>query len=92
VLALRERREDVPLLIWHFIQTRQRAMGRRIEQIPKTAMNALVACDWPGNVRELQNVIDRALIRGSGPVLRLAEAFGAGSAPRGGRTAPRPRT
>jgi formate hydrogenlyase transcriptional activator len=72
---LRERQEDIPLLVWHIIQSRQRALGRSIKQIPQPAMDALVAYDWPGNVRELQNVIERALILSTGPQLQLDEAF-----------------
>ena len=75
VPALRERRDDIPLLVWHFIQSRQRSLGRQITQIADAAMDALVAYDWPGNVRELQNVIDRALILSPGPALRLEEAL-----------------
>ena len=75
VPALRERREDIPLLVWHFIQSRQRSLGRQIIQIADSAMDALVGYDWPGNVRELQNVIDRALILTTGPTLRLDEAL-----------------
>ena len=75
VPALRERREDIPLLVWHFIQSRQRSLGRQITQIAEASMDALVAYDWPGNVRELQNVIDRALILSPGPALRLEEAL-----------------
>ena len=81
VPALRERREDIPLLVWHFIQSRQRTLGRQITQIPEPAMEALVAYEWRGNVRELQNVIDRALILSTGPALSLDQAL----------TAPRPR-
>jgi PAS domain S-box-containing protein len=73
---LRERRDDIPLLVWHIIQSRQRALGRAITQIPQPAMDALVAYAWPGNVRELQNVIERALILSTGPQLQLDEAFG----------------
>jgi formate hydrogenlyase transcriptional activator len=73
---LRERRDDIPLLVWHIIQSRQRARARAIKQIPQPAMDALVAYDWPGNVRELQNVIERALILSTGPQLQLDEAFG----------------
>jgi transcriptional regulator with GAF, ATPase, and Fis domain len=74
--SLRERREDIPLLVWYFIQLRQRELGRSVERVPRAAMEALCAYDWPGNVRELQNVVDRALILSSGPVLRLEEALG----------------
>jgi transcriptional regulator with GAF, ATPase, and Fis domain len=73
---LRERREDIPLLVWHFIQGRQGALRRTIEDVPTAAMDALAAYDWPGNVRELQNVIDRALILSAGAVLKIDEAFG----------------
>ena len=73
---LRARREDIPLLVWHFIQLRQRALGRRIAEVPPAVMAALVAYDWPGNIRELQNVIDRALILSHGPALQVDEALG----------------
>ena len=76
VPPLRHRRDDIPLLIWHFIQSRQRVLGREIRTVPESAMEMLLAYDWPGNVRELQNVIDRALILSTGSVLRLDEAFG----------------
>jgi transcriptional regulator with GAF, ATPase, and Fis domain len=75
VPALRERREDIPLLVWHFIQSRQRSLGRQITQIADASMDTLVRYDWPGNVREMQNVIDRALILSPGPALRLEEAL-----------------
>jgi transcriptional regulator with GAF, ATPase, and Fis domain len=83
--ALRERRDDIPLLVWHFIQSRQRELGRLIKDIPKAAMDMLVAYDWPGNVRELQNVIDRALILSTGSTLRIEEALGIGGGARGAR-------
>ena len=69
--ALRERREDIPLITWAFVERRQKDLGRRIEQIPQAVMDALVAYDWPGNVRELENVLERALILSPGKVLRL---------------------
>jgi transcriptional regulator with GAF, ATPase, and Fis domain len=72
---LRERRDDIPLLVWYLIQSRQRSLGRTIERVPRAAMDTLQAYDWPGNVRELQNVIERALILSSGSTLRLQEAF-----------------
>jgi transcriptional regulator with GAF, ATPase, and Fis domain len=72
---LRDRRDDIPLLVWYFIQSRQRGLGRQIKQVPEQSMDRLLAYDWPGNIRELQNVIDRALILSTGPVLRLDEAF-----------------
>ena len=73
---LRDRREDIPLLVWHFIQSRQRALNRTITKIPKTVMAALRAYEWPGNVRELQNVIERAMILTTGPVLHVEEVLG----------------
>ena len=73
---LRARREDIPLLVWHFIQVRQRALGQSITAVPPEVMAMLVGYDWPGNVRELQNVIDRALILSSGPTLQVDEALG----------------
>jgi formate hydrogenlyase transcriptional activator len=68
---LRERKEDIPLLAWAFVERRQARLGRRIEQIPRDAMDALRAYDWPGNVRELENVLERALILSPGRTLRL---------------------
>ena len=76
VPPLRDRREDIPLLVWHFIQSRQRALNRTITKIPKTVMAALQAYEWPGNVRELQNVIERAMIVSPGPILRAEQALG----------------
>ncbi|HLJ95127.1 MAG TPA: sigma 54-interacting transcriptional regulator [Gemmataceae bacterium] len=68
---LRERREDIPRLVHHFVQQIARRMGRQIETIPVEAMDALVAYPWPGNVRELENVIERAVILSPGPTLRI---------------------
>ena len=78
VPPLRERREDVPLLVWDTIQRRQAELGRRIERVPDAVMRALAGYAWPGNVRELGNVIERALILSAGPTLRLDVEFGAG--------------
>jgi transcriptional regulator with GAF, ATPase, and Fis domain len=66
---LRERREDVPALVTHFVDTCSRKMGKPIERLADGAMAALAAYDWPGNVRELQNVIERAVIMADGGVL-----------------------
>ncbi len=68
---LRERREDIPLLVRHFVQHLGRKMNRKVETIPAEAMDALTRYDWPGNVRELQNLVERALIVSTGPVLRV---------------------
>lgn len=68
---LRERSDDIPRLVRHFTQRFARGMGRRIETIPTTVMEALVRYPWPGNVRELQNVIERAVILSTGPSLEV---------------------
>ena len=70
VPALRERREDIPLLVRHFVQQFSRRMNRGVETIPSETMSTLVRYDWPGNIRELQNVIERAVIVSTGPVLK----------------------
>src|SRR5258708_7711769 len=66
---LRERRDDIPLLVLHFVEMFSRRMGKRIEQVPQATMNAFSAYDWPGNVRELQNLVERAVIRSDNGVL-----------------------
>jgi formate hydrogenlyase transcriptional activator len=71
VPPLRERQEDIPLLVRHFAQQFARRMNRSIDTIPSETMNALVQYHWPGNVRELQNVIERAVILSTGPALRV---------------------
>ena len=60
--ALRDRREDIPLLAEHFVQRISTELGREIGGISGTAMKLLIAHDWPGNVRELENVIERAIV------------------------------
>ena len=59
---LRERREDIPVLVNHFVEIFARQMGRPIEEIPTETMSALSSYQWPGNIRELQNLIERAVI------------------------------
>jgi formate hydrogenlyase transcriptional activator len=71
VPPLRERLEDIPLLVRHFVQQFGQRMNKRIETIPLEMMNILCEYQWPGNIRELQNVIERAVILSSGPELRL---------------------
>lgn len=72
---LRERAEDIPLLVRHFVDKHARRMNRPIETIPSEAMHAFTRWHWPGNVRELENFIERAVILSPGSVLRapLAE-------------------
>jgi len=75
VPPLRERREDIPLLVWEQIEARQMELGRRIERVPEDAMAVLTRYAWPGNIRELANVVERALILSTGPVLSIDAAF-----------------
>jgi formate hydrogenlyase transcriptional activator len=72
---LRERREDIPILVRYFVDKFARRMDRRIETIPAEVMRALTRWDWPGNIRELENFIERAVLLSKGPALRapLAE-------------------
>jgi formate hydrogenlyase transcriptional activator len=72
VPPLRDRPEDIPFLIRHFVQHFGRLMKKPIETISSETMEALVRYPWPGNIRELQNVIERAVILTSGKVLRVA--------------------
>ena len=69
VPPLRDRREDIPLLVRYFVQQNARRMHKRISTIPAQAMQALTQYDWPGNIRELQNFIERAVIVSAGPAL-----------------------
>jgi formate hydrogenlyase transcriptional activator len=71
VPPLREREEDIPLLIRHFTQKFSRRMNRVIDTIPSATMDALCRYQWPGNIRELQNMIERAVIISTGPVLNV---------------------
>jgi DNA-binding NtrC family response regulator len=66
---LRDRREDIPALVTHFVEMLGRRMGREIEHIPAETMSALISYHWPGNIRELQNLIERAVILSNDGVL-----------------------
>jgi formate hydrogenlyase transcriptional activator len=66
---LRERAEDIPLLVRHFVQVFARRMSKTIETIPSETMEPLCRYQWPGNIRELENVIERAVILSTGPAL-----------------------
>jgi len=68
---LRERREDIPLLVRYFVQHFARRMNKAIEIIPTETVQALIDYDWPGNIRELQNLIERAVILSPGPLLEV---------------------
>jgi formate hydrogenlyase transcriptional activator len=71
VPSLRERREDIPLLIRHFVHKFARRMDRYIETIPKETMKALMQWDWPGNIREIENLMERSVILSEGNALRV---------------------
>jgi transcriptional regulator with GAF, ATPase, and Fis domain len=66
---LRERREDIPALVAHFVDIYGRRMSRQIEHIPATTMSAFTSYQWPGNIRELQNLIERGVILSNDGVL-----------------------
>ena len=72
VPALRERREDIPLLARHFLERFRKSMEKPIEGISPEAMRRLESYDWPGNVRELENTIERAVALESGPEISVA--------------------
>jgi formate hydrogenlyase transcriptional activator len=71
VPPLRERPDDIPLLVRSFAQQYARRMGKTLTTIPADTMQALIQYGWPGNIRELQNVIERAVILSPGPVLQV---------------------
>jgi transcriptional regulator with GAF, ATPase, and Fis domain len=81
VPALRERRSDIPLLVWFFISELQHRLGKEINEVSAQAMAALFAYDWPGNVRELKNIIERAMILSRSPILRIDDWFPGESEP-----------
>ena len=88
--ALRERSEDVPELVHHFIARFNRRLGLRVTGASAAAMRALVEYPWPGNVRELENVIERAMVLADGPQLDVVHlpAFGAAASQGGLATSP----
>ena len=71
---LRERREDIPLLVHYFVLCHSRQMQKRIKSVPKQGMEALVNADWPGNIRELENFIERCVIFTQGNELNVLRA------------------
>ena len=73
VPPLRERADDIPLLISHFVRQFAERHGKKVEEVPDEVIATLKHCSWPGNVRELQNVIERAVVAATGPTLRLSE-------------------
>ena len=81
VPPLRERRDDIPLLVHSFVSRFGKKLGKTIKTIPQRAMRELQGYPWPGNVRELENVIERAVINTQGASLRLADRLEAGRTP-----------
>jgi chemotaxis protein methyltransferase CheR len=73
VPPLRERVNDIPLLVAFYVDKISKRLGKSIEIIPTSVMDALKDYHWPGNVRELENVIERAVLNSSGPKLRLVD-------------------
>ena len=71
VPPLRERREDIPLLVQYFLSKFSQRMKKKIEIVSPEGMEALCRYFWPGNIRELEHVIERAVILSSGPVLKI---------------------
>jgi two-component system response regulator AtoC len=71
--ALRERSEDIPELVRHFVDRFNRRLGMHVTGVSPAAMRALVEYPWPGNVRELENVIERAMVLTDGPQLDVAQ-------------------
>jgi formate hydrogenlyase transcriptional activator len=69
VPPLRQRAEDIPILVWHFTELYARQMNKQIDEIPSESMEALARYPWPGNVRELQSFIERAVILSPSSVL-----------------------
>jgi DNA-binding NtrC family response regulator len=70
---LRERRQDIPLLVEHFLERLSIEMNRRVDSVSAEAMGLLMAHDWPGNVRELRNVLERGTVVAAGTVVEAAE-------------------
>lgn len=72
---LRQRKEDIPLLVNHFVAKFNKKIGKKIETLPKDALNILQEYHWPGNVRELESVIERAVIISQGTSLQITDMF-----------------
>ena len=78
---LRQRREDIPRLVQHFVEKHCGKLGRPVLRISQGTMQDLQAHDWPGNVRELEAVVERAVITSTGPALRIGDEWEAGGPP-----------
>jgi two-component system NtrC family response regulator len=78
---LRERREDIPALVQHFVRKHAQRVGRRMDPVPDDVLEALQRYDWPGNVRELENTVERAVVLASGPTITMETISVLGTAP-----------
>jgi nitrogen regulation protein NR(I) len=70
--ALRERREDIPPLVSHFVEKYNRRLGKKVERVEEEAMQLLLSYSWPGNIRELENLMERSVLFADGPVILAA--------------------
>jgi DNA-binding NtrC family response regulator len=77
---LRERRDDIPALVEHFVKKHAQRTGRRIDRMDESVLDALQEYDWPGNVRELENTIERAVVLSPEPVITARAVSVAGAA------------
>jgi DNA-binding NtrC family response regulator len=72
---LRQRKEDIPLLVNHFVAKCNKKIGKKIEAVAKATLKILQEYHWPGNVRELENVVERAVITSRGTTLQVLDRF-----------------
>jgi two-component system response regulator AtoC len=88
---LRERPDDIPVLIDHFVEKHRQRTGKRIERVEPEVVDALKGYNWPGNVRELENTIERAVVLATGPIVTSSSIslLGATSSPSSGLPSPR---
>jgi DNA-binding NtrC family response regulator len=71
VPRLRERREDIPLLVNFFLSRFAKKLGKELRGVAQTSMESLIRYNWPGNIRELQNVVERVVVLARGPVVQV---------------------
>ena len=88
---LRERPDDIPVLIDHFVEKHRQRTGKRIDRVEPEVLDALRSYNWPGNVRELENTIERAVVLATGPIITASSVslLGATSSPSSGLPSPR---
>jgi DNA-binding NtrC family response regulator len=87
---LRERREDIPALLRHFLRRVARKLGKRLDDASPACLTQVLAYDWPGNIRELENFVERAAILSEGPLLEFCAPFAMAAAPSAKTPAPAP--